>query len=105
MGPFFKGQVYEWGRFPNNGSHTRTIITRKSPTLPAPPPPQTQGACFYFFYFSTVTCATLQSLLVMNIRGQFQPAHESCVISSFAVHFQKHLMKQNLTVDADYSVA
>ena len=29
---FFKGQVYEWGRFRNAGSHTRTTIT-----LPRPP--------------------------------------------------------------------
>ena len=30
---FFKGQVYEWGRFWNTGSHTRTKIT---PKLPSP---------------------------------------------------------------------
>ena len=28
---FFKGQIYEWSRFWNTGSHTRTTIT---PTLP-----------------------------------------------------------------------
>ena len=38
MGPFFfKGQVYEWGRFWNTGSHTSTKIT---PKLPPPPPPR-----------------------------------------------------------------
>ena len=31
----FKGQVYEWGRFGNTGSHTRTIF---SPKLPPPHP-------------------------------------------------------------------
>ena len=34
---FFKGQVYEWGRFRNTGSHTRTKITPKLPP-PTPPP-------------------------------------------------------------------
>ena len=40
MGPFFKGQVYEWGRFRNTGSYTCTKITPKSP---APPPPSPEG--------------------------------------------------------------
>ena len=31
---FFKGQVYEWGKFRNAGSHTRTTFT---PKLPPPP--------------------------------------------------------------------
>ena len=31
MGPFFKGQVYERGRFWNTGSHVRTKITPKLP--------------------------------------------------------------------------
>ena len=40
---FFKGQVYEWGRFRNTGSHTRTKITPKFllhiPPAPCPLPP------------------------------------------------------------------
>ena len=36
---FFKGQVYEWGRFPNTGSHTHTKITLQLPRLHPPPPP------------------------------------------------------------------
>ena len=36
---FFKGQIYEWGRFRNTGSHIRTTITLKLPPLPHPPPP------------------------------------------------------------------
>ena len=28
---FFKGKVYEWGRFRNTGSHTRTKIIPKLP--------------------------------------------------------------------------
>ena len=39
MGPFFEGQVYEWGKFWNTGSHTRTKITPKLPSPPPPPPP------------------------------------------------------------------
>ena len=31
---FFKGHVYEWGRFRNTGTHIRTTITPKLPTLP-----------------------------------------------------------------------
>ena len=31
MGPFFEGHVYEWGRFWNTGSYTRTKITPKLP--------------------------------------------------------------------------
>ena len=37
---FFKGQVYEWGRFWNTGSHTRTKIT---PKLPSPIPEGPEG--------------------------------------------------------------
>ena len=36
---FFKGQVSEWGKVWNTGSHTRTKITLK---LPPPPPPPTR---------------------------------------------------------------
>ena len=36
---FFKGQVYEWGRFWNTGSHTRTKTTPKLPYHPTPPTP------------------------------------------------------------------
>ena len=40
---FFKGQVYEWGRFRNIGSHTRTkiipVTTPRPPTPPLAPPP------------------------------------------------------------------
>ena len=35
---FFQGQAYEWGRFRNTGSQTRTKITPVT-TPPAPPPP------------------------------------------------------------------
>ena len=28
MGPFFQGQVYEWGRFQNTDSHTRTLFVQ-----------------------------------------------------------------------------
>ena len=35
-GHFFKGQVHEWGRFRNTGSHTHTTFI---PKLPPPPPP------------------------------------------------------------------
>ena len=52
---FFKGQVYDWGRFRNTGSHTRTKtkITPKLPfplpsappsPLPPPPPPTSTEA-------------------------------------------------------------
>ena len=40
---FFKGQVYERGRFRNTGLHTRTKITPTSPPPPHPlrdPPPR-----------------------------------------------------------------
>ena len=33
-GLFSKGQVYEWGRFWNTGSHTRTKITPVTPLTP-----------------------------------------------------------------------
>ena len=39
---FFKDQIYEWGRFWNTGSHTRTkisTVTSPPPRLPPPPPP------------------------------------------------------------------
>ena len=41
-----KGQVYEWGRFRNTGSHTRTKIIPvtphppPNPPMPPPPPPR-----------------------------------------------------------------
>ena len=38
---FFKGNVYEWGRFWNTCSHTRTKITPVTPPRPHPPPPPT----------------------------------------------------------------
>ena len=41
-GRFFEGQVYEWGRFWNTGSYTRTKITPKLPHSPPPPPPPTR---------------------------------------------------------------
>ena len=34
---FFKGQVYDWGRFRNTGLNTRTTITRKLPARLPPP--------------------------------------------------------------------
>ena len=36
---FFKGQVYEWGRFRNTGSHTCTKIIPVTPTPPPSPTP------------------------------------------------------------------
>ena len=36
---FFKGQVYEWGRFWNTGSHTRTKFILVTTPPPPPPPP------------------------------------------------------------------
>ena len=36
---FFKGQIYDLGRYRNTGSHTRTKITPKSLNLPPPPLP------------------------------------------------------------------
>ena len=41
MNGFFmsKGQVYEWGRFRNTGSHARTTITLYPHPLPPQPPP------------------------------------------------------------------
>ena len=46
---FFKGQVYEWGRFRNTESNTRTIITRKLPLPPRPHPlpPPLLPECLY----------------------------------------------------------
>ena len=38
---FFKGQVYDWSRFRNTGSNTRTTITPKLPRPRSPPPPLT----------------------------------------------------------------
>ena len=36
---FFKGQVYEWSRLRNTGSHTRTKIIPKLPPPPSAPSP------------------------------------------------------------------
>ena len=53
---FFKGQVYEWGRFWNTGSHTRTTITPKLPSPPPFSPENTQSPCVVLLVIKLLCC-------------------------------------------------
>ena len=49
---FLEGQVYEWGRFWNTGSHTRTKIAPKL----SPPPSPTRSICIVKDYSFSEDC-------------------------------------------------
>ena len=60
----FKGQVYEWVRFRNTGSHTRTHSYPKV-TAPPPPPPPPPSSLTY----TKIWTRSISQLGVLNIQS------------------------------------
>ena len=63
---FFEGQVYEWGRFWNTGSHTRTKITPKLSPPPHPPQGQTMQIQISWLLQKTLRIHTGDNMLKMS---------------------------------------